>query len=310
MVELNAVSRGPLRSVGLFEKHAAGAEGNVAIGVSRLGCSSGIITRVGDDEFGLFLMATLRGENVDTSHITIDKEYPTAIFFIQRGFPIPDESEAYYYRRNSAGSRLSPRDVDSSYIRSARVLHVTGITPALSESAKDATTAAVNIAKENKVSVSLDTNIRLKLWNAETARTTLRPLCYAADVLFTSIADAKIILGLDEPAEIAKALHKSGVKTVVIKLGEKGAFASSNGEVATQPMIHTSVEDPTGAGDSFAATFLATQLKGWKLQDSLRASLATAALVVGIRGDYENIPSMEALRIFLDFEKGNTEYLR
>ena len=310
MVELNAVNRGPLRNVGLFEKHAAGAEGNVAIGVSRLGCSSGIITRVGDDEFGLFLVATLKGENVDTSHITVDKEYPTAIFFIQRGYPIPDKSEAYYYRRNSAGSKLSPKDLDSNYIRSARVLHVTGITPALSENAKEATTAAVKITKENKVVLSLDTNIRLKLWTAEAARTTLRPLCNMADVLFTSIPDAKIILGLDEPAEIAKVLHKSGVKTVVIKLGEKGAFASSNGEVVTQPMIHTSVEDPTGAGDSFAATFLATQLKGWKLQDSLRASLATAALVVGVRGDYENIPSMEALRTFLDFEKGKTEYLR
>jgi len=119
-----------------------------------------------------------------------------------------------------------------------------------------------------------------------------------------------IILGLDEPAEIAKALRKSGVKTVVIKLGDKGAFASSNGETVTQPMIHTSVEDPTGAGDSFAATFLATQLKGWMLQDSLRAALATAALVVGVRGDYENIPSMDALRIFLEFQKGKAEYLR
>lgn len=310
MVELNAVSRGPLRSVGLFEKHAAGAEGNVAIGASRLGCSSGVITRVGDDEFGLFLMATLEGENVDTSHVLIDKGFPTAVFFIQRGFPIPDKSEAYYYRHNSAGSRLNPKDLDSKYIGSAKILHVSGITPALSETAKEATCAAVKIAKENKVMVSLDTNIRLKLWTEEVARTTLLPLCNMADVLFTSIPDARIILGLDEASKIAKALHKSGVKTVVIKLGEKGAFASSNGETVTQPMIRTSVEDPTGAGDSFAATFLATQLKGWVLEDSLRAALATAALVVGVRGDYENIPGMETLRTFLDFQKGKDEYLR
>src|SRR5208337_2034337 len=106
MVEFNAVNRGPLRNVELFEKHAAGAEGNVAIGVSRLGCSSGIITRVGNDEFGLFLVATLKGENVDTSHVTVDNDYPPAVFFIQRGFPIPDKSAAYYYRRNSSGSKL------------------------------------------------------------------------------------------------------------------------------------------------------------------------------------------------------------
>ena len=82
MVEFNAVNRGPLMSVELFEKNAAGAEGNVAIGTSRLGCSSGMISRVGGDEFGLFLMATLKGENVDTSRISVDNDFPTAIFFI------------------------------------------------------------------------------------------------------------------------------------------------------------------------------------------------------------------------------------
>lgn len=310
MVEFNAVNRGPLRNVGLFEKHAAGAEGNVAIGVSRLGWSSGIITRVGHDEFGIFLTATLKGENVDVSHITVDNDHPTGIFFIQRGFPIPDKSEAYYYRHNSAGSKLSRKDLDPKYIASAKVFHTSGITPALSESSDQATAAAIQIAKSNGVLVSLDTNIRLKLWGEEAARRTLLPLCKKADVLFTSVPDARIILGVREPAEIAKLLHKSGVKTVVIKLGMNGAFASSEGETVTEPMIHSNVEDATGAGDSFAATFLATQLKGWKLQGSLRAALATAALVVGVRGDYENIPSIEALQTFLDFEKGKTEYLR
>ncbi len=310
MVQFNAVNRGPLRHVTLFEKHAAGAEGNVAVGVSRLGCSSGIITRVGDDEFGLFLVATLRAENVDTSHVAVDKDSPTAVFFIQRGFPIPEKSEACYYRRNSAGSRIGPKDLDPKYISSAKIFHVTGITPALSETAREATTAAVKVAKEYNVTVSFDTNIRLKLWKQEVARTTLLPLCKMADIIFTSEPDAKIILGMNDPVEIAKVLHKSGVRTVVVKLAERGAFVSSEGETATQPMIHTSVEDPTGAGDSFAAAFLATQLKGWKLQDSLRAASATAALVVTVKGDYENIPNMEALRTYLDYEIGKTEYLR
>jgi sugar/nucleoside kinase (ribokinase family) len=310
MVQFNAVTRGPLRNVALFEKHAAGAEGNVAIGVSRLGGASGIITRVGNDEFGHFLRATLMAENVNTSHVAVDQDFPTAVFFIQRGFPIPDKSEAYYYRRNSDGSKLGSKDLDPKYIASAKIFHVTGVTPALSETAKEATSAAVRIAKEHNVTVSLDTNIRLKLWTEGEARTTLFPLCKMADVLFTSGPDAKIILGTDDPVEITKILHKSGVATVVVKLGEKGAFASSKGETVTQPMIHTSVEDPTGAGDSFAATFLATQLKGWKPQESLRAALATAAMVVTVRGDYENIPDMAALRTFLDYEHGKTEYLR
>jgi 2-dehydro-3-deoxygluconokinase len=294
----------------LFEKHAAGAGGNVAIGVSRLGCSSGIISRVGNDEFGQFLLGALRVEKVDTSHVLVDTESLTGLFFIQRGYPIPDKSEAFYYRRNSAGSRLSATDVDTDYVSSAKILHITGITPALSDSARDATVVAVKAAEGSDVEVSLDTNVRLKLWNKEAARSTLLPLCKTANIVFTSGPDSKIILGEDQPEKIAKILHKTGVKTVIVKLGERGAYASSRGETATQPMIPTYVEDATGAGDAFAAAFLATQLKGWKLKESLRAAAISAALVATIRGDYENIPDMNGLQTALGYEEGRTEYLR
>ena len=310
LVEMNAVTTGPLRNVTLFEKHAGGAEGNVAIGVSRFGLSSGIISRVGNDEFGAFLLNSLRGEKVDTSHMKFEKAFPTGVFFIQRGYPIPGKSEDYYYRHDSAGSKLNPDDVDSKYIASASLFHVTGITPALSETANEATTLAVKAAKEHEVMVSFDTNLRLKLWTEEAARTALLPICKIADIVFTSGSDARIILGTDDPKEVANILHKSGVTTVVVKLGEKGALASSKGETVTQPMIQTPVEDPTGAGDSFAAAFLATQLKGWTLKDSLQAATATAALVVTVRGDYENIPDVEGLRTFLDSLHGKPEYLR
>lgn len=310
MVELNAMTRGPLRHVTLFEKHAGGAEGNVAIGVARLGQSSGIITRVGKDEFGQFLLATLKSENVDTSHAIIDMDLPTAIFFIQRGYPIPDMSSSVYYRHNSAGTKLSVADIDRTYIASAKIFHITGITPALSSTAEEATRFAVKIAKESKVSVSLDTNIRLKLWSQGAAHDTLLPLCKLADIVFTSVPDVKIILGEADPAVIAKRLHEAGVGTVVVKLGDKGALASTHDETVSVPMIPTSVEDPTGAGDSFAAAFLATRLQGWKLKDSLRAASATAAIVVTVRGDFESIPDMNALQTFLDYESGKTEYLR
>jgi len=261
MVQFNAMTRGPLRHVQLFEKHAAGAEGNVAIGVSRLGCTAGLISRVGNDEFGRFLLGALRAEEVDTSHVTVDPDHPTAAFFIQRGYPLPNRSEAFYYRKDSAGSRLSPADVDHAYIASSKIFHITGITPALSESSKNATISAVAAAKQSRTSLSLDTNIRLKLWSKEAARSNLLTMCKSADIVFTSCPDAKIILNRDQPEEIAKALHDAGVKTVVVKLGDKGAFASSEGEAFTQPATPTYVEDPTGAGDSFAAAFLATKLR-------------------------------------------------
>jgi sugar/nucleoside kinase (ribokinase family) len=310
LVELNAVTRGPVRHVNLFEKHAAGAEGNVAIGASRLGVSSGIITRVGDDEFGRFLLSTLGSENVDTSNVTIDKEASTGIFFVQRGYPIPNKSEIFYYRHGSAGSKLSPQDVNIDYVQSAKIFHVTGITPALSETANQATIHAIQRAKEHKVKISFDTNVRRKLWNNDHACRVLRSLCESADIIFTSPSDAKIIFNIEDPKSIAKMLHDRGVRTVVVKLGDKGSFASSNGEVAVQSVIPVIVEDPTGAGDAFAATFLATHLRGWKLTESLKAATATAALVVTVRGDFENIPDLNSLKTFLDSEQGKTEYLR
>jgi sugar/nucleoside kinase (ribokinase family) len=310
MVELNAVTRGPLRNVTLFEKHAGGAEGNVAIGVSRLGQSSGIITRIGNDEFGQFLLGTLKAENVDTSHVITDPDSPTGLFFIERGYPIPNRSSTIYYRHNSAGSKLHAGDIDSNYIASGKIFHVSGITPALSSTARQATDLAVKCAKQSKATVSVDTNVRLKLWTEEEARLTLLSLCKMADIVFTSAPDAKIILGEDDPMKIAKRLHGEGVNTVVVKLGDQGAFGSSDGETGTVPMIPTNVEDPTGAGDAFASAFLATRLKGWNLRNALRAGSATAALVATVRGDFESIPNMAGLQTFLDNQAGKSEYLR
>ena len=310
MVQFNALTRGPLRHVTLFEKHAAGAEGNVAIAVSRLGLSSGIITRVGDDEFGKFLLATFRSENVDTAHVEVDRDSPTAIFFIQRGYPIPGRSTVFYYRKGSAASKLSPTNVDPAYISSAKVLHITGITPALSDSAKQATMVAVQTAKEHGVVISFDTNVRLKLWKEEEARTALLPICKRSDIIFTDKMDSRVILGTDQPEEVAETLHRSGVSTVVMKLGSEGAFASSKGEKVTEPLIETYVEDPTGAGDAFAAAFLTMHLKGWKLRDCLHAASASASLVVTVRGDYENAPDLDALKSYLDYTRGEAKYLR
>ena len=242
--------------------------------------------------------------------MTLDKERQTGIFFVQRGYPIPDKSGSVYYRNDSAGSKISCADVDQKYLATAKIFHTTGITPALSKETSEAVSFAIKTAKSLGVSISLDTNLRLKLWTEEDARSTLLSMCKSSDYLFTSSSDAKIILGVDQPADVARILHESGVSTVIVKLGDKGAFASYNGETAIQPIIPSYIEDPTGAGDSFAATFLVTRLRNWSLKESLRAAASTASLVVSVRGDYENVPDLDALQTLLDYEKGNPEYLR
>ncbi|MEM3096914.1 MAG: sugar kinase [Nitrososphaerota archaeon] len=294
LIQLNAVTRGPLRHVNLFERHVAGAETTVAVCASRQGLDSGLITRVGDDEFGRSIINWVRGENVDVSQIRVDREAPTGIYFVQRGFPIPSKSKMFYYRSGSAGSRLSPDDVKPEYVGSAKVFHVTGITPALSETARAATFKAVDSAVSRGVQVSFDTNIRPVLWKSgDRAVQTLTPIIEKTDILFTDPADASVLLSTSDIDDVIKIFLGMGVDTVVLKLGERGALAATRDERVSVEAIPVYVEDPIGAGDAFAGTFITSRLKGRSLNESLRRATVAGTLVVTVRGDEEAIPSEE-----------------
>jgi 2-dehydro-3-deoxygluconokinase/2-dehydro-3-deoxygalactonokinase len=300
MVQFNAVTPGPLRHVTYFEKHAAGAEANVAVCVRRQGLSSGFITRLGADEFGIYLYNWLRGEGVDVSQIKFDTTAPTGIYFIQRGFPVPGKSSVIYYRKGSAASKLSEEDINPEYFANARTLHLTGITPALSDSALKASKKAVECAKNHGCKLSFDTNIRPPLWrSAEEAAKTLLPFVEQADILFTDLADTIILLGEKEVDKAIESYLSMGVEIVVFKLGAKGAIAASKGERVMARGYQVTVVDTIGAGDALAGTFLACTLKGFSLERSLKFAVAAGTLVVTVRGDQENLPTQRDLETFL-----------
>jgi 2-dehydro-3-deoxygluconokinase / 2-dehydro-3-deoxygalactonokinase len=294
LIQLNAVTRGPLRHVTLFERHVAGAETTVAVCVRRQGLSSGLITRVGDDEFGKCILNWVRGEGVDTSQIRVDTEAPTGIYFVQRGFPIPSESKMFYYRKGSAGSRISPSDVDPDYLGAAKLFHTTGITPALSENALEATRKALEISISNNLIVSFDTNIRPVLWGSiDNAVRVLTPIIEKVDILFTDPRDASILLNVQDVDQMIDGFLKFGVETVVLKMGRKGAIAASRREKVSVQALEVYVEDPIGAGDAFAGTFITSRLKGRSLEESLKRAVIAGSLVVTVRGDEECLPSEE-----------------
>ena len=165
MVLFSPMGDGPLRYIHHFEKRIGGAESNVCIGLARLGHSAGWVSRVGDDEFGRFVVSAIRAEGVDVSQVRVDPEAPTAVYFKERrAF---GGGQVYYYRRGSAASRLSPEDLDPEYIRSAKVLMGSGITPALSPSCRETLEVAVTTAKEAGRLFVFDPNLRLKLWSVE-----------------------------------------------------------------------------------------------------------------------------------------------
>jgi 2-dehydro-3-deoxygluconokinase len=280
---------GALREVTTFRRFVAGAEGNVAVGLSRLGCSAGMITRVGDDEFGRAIVFRLRGEGVDTSHVVVDTEAPTGLMFRERREV--GSTNVAYYRRGSAASRLQPADLDPDYIGGARYLHMSGITPAISESARETVFAAAAIARKANVAVVLDPNMRFKLWTPDQAREVLLALTRGVDILLPGADEAELLTGEGEPLAAARRLVGLGPRLVVVKLGSEGALAVTADEATPVPaMALPKVVDPVGAGDGFAAGFLAGQLKGLDLVESLALANRAGALATTVPSDLEGLP--------------------
>jgi len=289
MVLLLAEQPGPLRDVVTFRRHVAGAESNVAVGLCRLGLSAGFISRVGNDELGAGIRFRLRGEGVDTSHLINDPTAPTGLVFRERREVGP--VDVVYYRRGSAASRMTPDDLDPDYLAHAQYVVLSGITPALSESCKQMVFAAAEMAHSSGVKVVVDPNVRLKLWSAQEARPVLRDLIMHADLVLAGAEEAELLTGETDAVRASNELAKLGPEQIVVKLGARGALAfGADGvtEVATTAL--TRVVDPVGAGDAFAAGFLAGQLRGLDLTASLRLANRCGAYAMTLPADQECLP--------------------
>lgn len=289
MVLFNPAKSGPLRYVHQFEKTVAGAESNVAIALARLGHKVSWTSRLGDDEYGLYVRDFIRGEGVDTSLVTFDSARPTGIFFKERH--CTKDPKVYYYRAGSAASCMDKTHLDEREISKAKFLHVTGITAALSPSCRELVYHAIEAAKKHKVMVVFDPNIRLKLWSKEEAREVLMDIASKSDIVLPGIEEGVILTGEKETEAIARCILGNGAKAVVVKLGPQGAYFH-NGE--QQGYVDgykiERVVDTVGAGDGFAAGFLSGLLRGWSYQDAVALANRVGALAVTTEGDVEGYP--------------------
>ena len=243
----------------LFTKSLAGAESNVAIGLTRLGKKVRWISKLGKDSFGDFILSTLAGEGVDVSNAIRDERFPTAVYFKEtKSFGDPD---VYYYRKNSAASHMEPSDVCMEWMEGARHLHVTGITPALSENAAAMIRKTMELAKDMGLTVSFDPNLRRKLWSEEEARRVLLSLIPLCDVFLPGVEEAQLLLGHQSIEDYGKMFLEMGPKIVALKLGEEGSIGFIEGNtVKAAPYVVKNVIDTVGAGDAFAAGFLSVFL--------------------------------------------------
>ncbi len=289
MALLSTPRIGLLRHAHSLDLSVAGAESNLAIGVRRLGRSAAWISRVGDDEFGRLVVGTLTAEGVDTSRVTVDDTAPTGLMVKERRSDAI--TRVQYYRAGSAASRLSPSDVHEDLVRGARVLHITGITPALSATAREAVYAAVTAAHGGGVPVSLDFNYRSALWDADSAGAVLRDLAGKADIVFATVPEARLVLPGDDPAQLAAGLTKLGPHQVLVKRGARGVLALIDDEMHDLPAHRVPVVDPVGAGDAFAAAYLAELIDNRSSEDRLAAACAAGAFAVTVPGDWEGLPT-------------------
>ena len=307
MVAFEAQDYGPLRDVNIFRKWVGGAENNVAIGLARLGLRCGWISRLGNDEFGKEILRTIRGEGVDVSRVIFDSSAPTGVFFIERR--INSDFNCYYYRKSSAAGLISPADIDPDYIKQAKIIYLTGITPILSESAREATQKMFQIALDSGQTIVFDPNLRLRLCNIDTARSILVPLMQKSAYVLPGEEEIILLMECRELPEAVKKAHSLGISNLIIKTGAKGAVLARAGEnpISISGFTAKNFVSSIGAGDCFNAGFVAGLLNNEPLEQCVRWGNALGAFCLTTYGPYQALPDFQQLQAFL---KGETDISR
>ncbi len=274
MVELNRPKGATHYAMG-----CGGDVSNALVAAARSGASTGIATAVGDDEFGRLLFALWAREGVNASTVKRDAAAPTGIYFVTHTEAGHDFS---YRRAGSAASLYGPEDLPRDALRAARILHVSGISQAISARAADAVFEAMAVAREAGVLLSYDTNLRLKLWPIARARAVIHEAMAGVDIALPGLDDAKLLVGLEDPDAIVDRYLAFGARVVALKLGSRGCLIATADQRLRVPPHRVEAVDATGAGDTFDGAYLAEYLV---TGDPFRAGLyANAAAALATRG--------------------------
>ncbi|MEB3366897.1 sugar kinase [Saccharopolyspora sp. S2-29] len=292
----------PLEEAPAFTLSAGGAESNVAVHLASLGHRVRWASRVGDDPLGRRVVGSIAAAGVDTGLVEVRSDAPTGVYFKDPG---PDGTRVHYYRAGSAASTMDQDFLADEVIDAARVLHISGITPALSESCDRLIRRL--LTRPRRAPISFDVNHRPALWSARQAAPVLAELAQLADVVFVGLDEAAALWGVKTAEDVRKLLDSP--VTVVVKDGGEAAHAL--GERSTVvPAPSVEVVEPVGAGDAFAAGFLSGVLRGEDDQRCLRRGHLLAAHSLRSTEDHTTPPDAESLERWLSLDQQRWGALR
>jgi 2-dehydro-3-deoxygluconokinase len=264
-----------------------GDTSNCVIAAARLGATTAYVTRLGDDAFGRRFIDLWQREGVDSSGVAIDGDANTGIYFVTHGAA---GHEFSYLRAGSAASRMRPADLPLEVIRAAKVLHVSGISQAISATACDTVFAAIDAARDAGARVSFDSNVRPKLWPLSRAKAVIVATMGLCDWFLPSFDEAVQLCGKDEPEAILEWCHAQGAPIVALKMGGEGVWVSAGGAREHIPGMRVNALDATGAGDCFDGAFAARVVAGDAPLAAARYANAAAALATTGYGAVAPLP--------------------
>jgi len=276
---------------------------NTIVGAARLGLRTGVVTAVGEDPFGMFLIRELEDNGVDTSYVKIKKGMRTTISFVANE-PETGERTFIFYRKpwvsGTADSSLSIEDIDMNYISRAKILHISGFSLSQNPSGR-VILEAVKQARSLGIRISFDPTLRLDVWrSAETIKRVYRKALRLSNIATFSLEESAFIFGTENPEKVAEKAFKYGVDIVGVKMGSKGAFLQmKTGEKEHLPAFKVKAIDTTGAGDGWNAGLLTGLVREWDLHTCLLVANAVGALVVTKRGAITALPYKHELEKFL-----------
>jgi len=280
MLQLAPPPGSSLSTTPVLTVDAAGAESTVALYLAHLGHPTAWLSRLGTDPFGTRILELLARAGVDTRLVERDPERPTGVYFKDLG---SGATTVHYYRAGSAASALSPASVEDA-LAGVSLVHLSGITPALSSSCRRMVDRVVELHEEFGFTLSFDVNHRPGLWTGRDAATELLQIAQQSDVVFVGRDEAEALWGTSTAEDVRRLLPSPA--ELVVKDGPVGATVLTERRTVFEPALQVEVVEAVGAGDSFAGGYLHARLRNDDLGARLRTGHTLAAAVLGTTADF------------------------